>query len=319
MSSRNRTGVGWSPGFTLIELLVVVAIIALLISILLPSMKDAREQARTVVCQSNNKQIYIGMRSYMEDFNGYLPYHIWSESAWGEASNDMAYKKDLWFYRLFPKYVGDGKVYQCPSDPFRGNFDYEAETPSGGPRSNTAVDSCGYGINYGLRHFDPTYDNDWQLYRIEGKSGPRRLDSTILMAEVGPDTSRKTQPLPGYPSSPGFNGEGLPWRDGGRLVWDDGKRGWLPGDWQTWLTARHRGYINMMSMDGAVKKVRTREMLRQPIRGLYRGLAGLPDCYGRLVSGGNTTYICPLCHVNENHYTFARDNLWWWYGPFPRP
>jgi len=97
-------------------------------------------------------------------------------------------------------------------------------------------------------------------------------------------------------------------------VWDDGKRGWLPGDWQTWLTARHRGSINMMTMDGAVKKVRTREMLTRPILGMYRGLGGWPDCYGRI---STTSWICPLCSIGEPHYTFAKDNLWWWTGKFP--
>jgi prepilin-type N-terminal cleavage/methylation domain-containing protein len=54
-------------GFTLIELLVVVAIIALLISILLPSLKRAREQAKTVVCMANLKSIVTSSLIYTSD------------------------------------------------------------------------------------------------------------------------------------------------------------------------------------------------------------------------------------------------------------
>lgn len=54
--------------FTLVELLVVVAIIALLISILLPSLSQARRSARTTVCASNQRQILIAITMYASEY-----------------------------------------------------------------------------------------------------------------------------------------------------------------------------------------------------------------------------------------------------------
>jgi len=59
--------------FTLIELLVVVAIIALLISILLPSLATAKRQARRVVCGSNLHQLGLGIAEYADDNKGWYP------------------------------------------------------------------------------------------------------------------------------------------------------------------------------------------------------------------------------------------------------
>jgi prepilin-type N-terminal cleavage/methylation domain-containing protein/prepilin-type processing-associated H-X9-DG protein len=56
--------------FTLIELLVVIAIIALLVSILLPSLNQAKELGRAVVCASNMRALGLSFQYYQEDWNG---------------------------------------------------------------------------------------------------------------------------------------------------------------------------------------------------------------------------------------------------------
>lgn len=60
-------------GFTLVELLVIIGIIAVLISLLLPVLNKAREQARRAVCANNVRQIAYGAIAYAQDNQGILP------------------------------------------------------------------------------------------------------------------------------------------------------------------------------------------------------------------------------------------------------
>jgi len=90
--------------FTLIELLVVIAIIAILAAILFPVFGRARENARRTSCQSNMKQIGLGVEQYKSDYDGFtLP----SQS--GSGSTLMS-----WPTIIYP-YVKSSQIFSCPS------------------------------------------------------------------------------------------------------------------------------------------------------------------------------------------------------------
>lgn len=94
-------------GFTLIELLVVVAIIALLISILLPSLKKARDQAKFTVCLSNTKAMGTALQLYKDENLSYFPGDHLQQSRTGIMT---------WVPRLWRNYLSQKReVFNCPS------------------------------------------------------------------------------------------------------------------------------------------------------------------------------------------------------------
>ncbi len=95
-------------GFTLIELLVVIAIIAILAAILFPVFARARENARRASCQSNLKQIGLGLLQYAQDYDEkYANTYIDPGSA--------GTQKRIWA-QLAQPYIKSTQVFQCPSD-----------------------------------------------------------------------------------------------------------------------------------------------------------------------------------------------------------
>ncbi|NLX07601.1 MAG: type II secretion system protein [Phycisphaerae bacterium] len=119
--------------FTLIELLVVVAIIAILVSILLPALSHGRSMAAKASCAANLQTIIKAMQFYAEDHYDLYPL-AWNMQTWEQTDGPGLYEKAGWMRRLFtyiynprPGLYEDNEareVYKCPGfyardhDPF---------------------------------------------------------------------------------------------------------------------------------------------------------------------------------------------------------
>lgn len=155
-----RSSVRRRPAFTLIELLVVVAIIALLIAILLPSLNSARAQAKAVYCGSNLGQVGKAVGVYLAENRGVFPlsYDYVDQNRQVDLtfSSTSSRKHYLhWSDFLYQAGQVDAKSFQCPeflnggmprtnpgplADAWPNNFEFTFKDESGKTKpANNAI------------------------------------------------------------------------------------------------------------------------------------------------------------------------------------
>ena len=231
--------------FTLIELLVVIAIIAILASILFPVFARARENARRSSCQSNLKQIGLGILQYTQDYDEKYPF-----------GNNVSWWQGTWARNTEP-YLKSVQVLRCPSD--------------GGPTFDSTRDWAGPRLSYsanGYITWDGTKNvlsgvigraETWVDPNTTSLSDVTHPSETVMMTEsagVRPDDSLILPPLyewgPGSTITGGTSGPDNipnPTRAATTNAYD-------PAGPNGAVTAIHFDQANFLFTDGHVKSLR---------------------------------------------------------------
>lgn len=209
-----------TKGFTLIELLVVIAIIAILAAILFPVFARARENARRSSCQSNLKQIGLGILQYTQDYDERLPYVEMDHAAVPDDNNIAFANFKIWVDPIYP-YVKSKQVFRCPSS-------VNNKTP-GDPEGRPNVGSGM--MSYGVAAHTEEGNYAFSFYDNVPPTHIAQFTDTAETIMLGDRNDTTTTPYAfGYFINPGGNPNVAPGYlhlEGGNMAFADGHVKWM--------------------------------------------------------------------------------------------
>ena len=276
-------------------MLVVMAIISILIAMILPAIKRTVQQARSAVCKHNIRQIHLALRCYQVDNDGWLPTNApqtHPASTWPGGGGQIP----PWFTPLHPNYLPDLMVFACPEDPHRLRLlraQYLLDDPD-------VADFPSYGISSVIMRSGGGFLANQDRYQ------PTRPVDTVLLADAGPDFIMGPRP------SSGDTGDDGPARNGCLLALNDAAGPLDEG--YPWLTDRHGFTMNAVTIAGAVREIHTSELFKSEVLQHYPNCEAGGCTFCRLFSNPS---LRPPGYEPPAHYSFARDQLFWWTGPWP--
>ena len=235
--TKSRRGI---CAFTLIELLVVISVIALLIALLLPALRTARDSAQAVMCSSNLRQLGLVLPMYANDYDSQLPPGIVDVMSSGNWQDFIAP-----YLRLGQSYIFGLDYLPCPVEVGRYNGQFIAWNWWGSAGS--------YGVNYAGNGSKP-----FGFWRTE--DGPKNGQDSKRITDVAAREFLAADATLPYIDSPDWlsfkidaDGDGNP----------DTYRDWIPGPWlYNQFEPRHSRTANMLFVDGSVQKPPLRDWLR---------------------------------------------------------
>ena len=198
--------------FTLIELLVVIAIIAILAALLLPSLAKAKDMAKRSACMANMKQIGLGVTSYVDDYQGWLPHDDDAQRSW------------KW---QISSYVGMdlGPIATGESSPLLATSVFRC--PIWENKGLAAPDESGYGYNYSQLGYETTLSGYLPYIKLSDVSMPSQTvlagDGTDIVFAGGTwDYLKLYKPSMGIIAVSNRHSNGLCY------AWIDGHASWMP-------------------------------------------------------------------------------------------
>jgi prepilin-type N-terminal cleavage/methylation domain-containing protein len=227
-----------NKAFTLIELLVVISIIALLMSILMPTLSRVKKQAKTVMCQARLKEWGLLFKLYTDDYQGNF------NPGWAVGETT------LWMNALRPYYKDNWDMLLCPtaerlmlSSADWGTFkaaSREIATPGGG-RQN-------YVFSYSINSWTNNMKADRDTRRVEwfwkNVNNIKRSDQIPVFADSTWHDAwpRDTDSPPESMDAFGIGDQGT------------------EGEMDHFCIDRHDGFINSMFMDWSARRVGLKEL-----------------------------------------------------------